>query len=118
RRQAAAGDAANPRVEPRVPRLETVARPLQARTRGLDRRADAFSRGDDNLVPAGNERGDQRQHRVEMTGLRDARDEDLHAASVPAAAAAGKMVGRTYLERGRPVVVLIRWAGKGPRNVL
>jgi acetyl esterase len=28
------------------------------------------------------------------------------------------MIGRTYLERGRPVVVLIRWAGKGPRNVL
>ena len=28
------------------------------------------------------------------------------------------MVGRTYLERGRPVVVLVRWAGKGPRNVL
>jgi hypothetical protein len=29
------------------------------------------------------------------------------------------MIGRTYLERGRPVVVLIRWApGGGPRNVL
>ena len=28
------------------------------------------------------------------------------------------MIGKTYLERGRPVVVLIRWAGKGPRNVL
>lgn len=28
------------------------------------------------------------------------------------------MIGRTYLERGRPVVVLLRWAGKGPRNVL
>lgn len=28
------------------------------------------------------------------------------------------MIGRTYLERGRPVVVLVRWAGKGPRNVL
>jgi hypothetical protein len=27
-------------------------------------------------------------------------------------------VGRTYLERGRPVVVLIQWAGRGPRNVL
>ncbi|GEP11093.1 hypothetical protein [Methylobacterium gnaphalii] len=28
------------------------------------------------------------------------------------------MIGRTYLERGKPVVVLIRWTGKGPRNVL
>ncbi|HZO61779.1 MAG TPA: hypothetical protein VFB35_02250 [Gaiellaceae bacterium] len=28
------------------------------------------------------------------------------------------MVGRTYLERGRPVVVLARWNGAGPRNVL
>lgn len=28
------------------------------------------------------------------------------------------MVGRVYLERGRPVVVLVRWAGPGPRNVL
>ncbi|MBO2453752.1 hypothetical protein J4573_42150 [Actinomadura barringtoniae] len=28
------------------------------------------------------------------------------------------MIGRTYLERGRPVVVLARWAGGGPRNVL
>ena len=29
------------------------------------------------------------------------------------------MVGRTYLERGRPVVVLARWgSGGGPRNVL
>jgi acetyl esterase len=28
------------------------------------------------------------------------------------------IVGTTYLERGRPVVVLVRWAGKGPRNVL
>lgn len=28
------------------------------------------------------------------------------------------MIGRTYLERGRPVVVLIRWSGPGPRNVL
>lgn len=27
------------------------------------------------------------------------------------------IVGRTYRERGRPVVVLIQWAGKGPRNV-
>lgn len=28
------------------------------------------------------------------------------------------MIGRTYLERGKPVTVLIRWSGKGPRNVL
>jgi hypothetical protein len=29
------------------------------------------------------------------------------------------MTGRTYLEKGRPVVVLIRWGpGCGPRNVL
>ena len=28
------------------------------------------------------------------------------------------MVGRTYLERGRPVTVLIAWNGRGPRNVL
>jgi len=28
------------------------------------------------------------------------------------------MIGRTYVERGRPVVVLVRWNGKGPRNVL
>ena len=28
------------------------------------------------------------------------------------------MIGRTYLEAGKPVVVLVRWAGKGPRNVL
>lgn len=28
------------------------------------------------------------------------------------------MTGRTYLERGKPVVVLARWAGRGPRNVL
>jgi hypothetical protein len=28
------------------------------------------------------------------------------------------MIGQTYLERGKPVVVLIRWSGKGPRNVL
>lgn len=28
------------------------------------------------------------------------------------------MIGRTYLERGWPVVVLIRWSGPGPRNVL
>jgi acetyl esterase len=23
-----------------------------------------------------------------------------------------------YLERGRPIVVLVRWSGRGPRNVL
>lgn len=28
------------------------------------------------------------------------------------------MIGRVYLERGRPVVVLARWHGQGPRNVL
>ena len=28
------------------------------------------------------------------------------------------MIGRTYLEGGRPVTVLARWNGKGPRNVL
>ena len=28
------------------------------------------------------------------------------------------MIGRTYLERGRPVVVLTRWSGRGQRNVL
>ena len=28
------------------------------------------------------------------------------------------MIGRTYLERGRPVTILVRWNGKGPRNVL
>jgi acetyl esterase len=28
------------------------------------------------------------------------------------------VIGRTYLERGRPVVILKRWTGKGPRNVL
>jgi hypothetical protein len=27
------------------------------------------------------------------------------------------ITGRTYLERGRPVVIVTRWAGKGPRNV-
>lgn len=30
-----------------------------------------------------------------------------------------RIVGRTYLERGRPVVVLVQWGpGGGPRNVL
>jgi acetyl esterase len=28
------------------------------------------------------------------------------------------VVGRTYYERGLPVVVLIQWNGKGPRNVM
>ena len=28
------------------------------------------------------------------------------------------MIGKTYLERGLPVVVVARWNGKGPRNVL
>lgn len=28
------------------------------------------------------------------------------------------MIGRVYFERGRRVVVLVRWAGPGPRNVL
>ena len=28
------------------------------------------------------------------------------------------MVGRTYLERGKPVVIVVRWGtGGGPRNV-
>jgi acetyl esterase len=26
--------------------------------------------------------------------------------------------GRTYMEKGRPVRILIQWNGKGPRNVL
>ena len=29
------------------------------------------------------------------------------------------MIGKTYLEHGKPVVVLVRWGkGDGPRNVL
>jgi acetyl esterase len=28
------------------------------------------------------------------------------------------IVGRTYYERGQPVVVLVQWNGKGPRNVM
>ena len=29
------------------------------------------------------------------------------------------MIGQTYLERGRPVVVVVKWGpGGGPRNVL
>jgi hypothetical protein len=31
---------------------------------------------------------------------------------------AREMIGRTYLERGAPVVVVARWLGRGPRNVL
>jgi acetyl esterase len=27
-------------------------------------------------------------------------------------------IGGTYLERGRPVTVVARWSGPGPRNVL
>ena len=27
------------------------------------------------------------------------------------------VVGRTYLERGEPVEVLVQWKGTGPRNV-
>jgi hypothetical protein len=30
---------------------------------------------------------------------------------------ADNITGRTYLERGSPVVVLVRWSGKGPCNV-
>jgi acetyl esterase len=30
----------------------------------------------------------------------------------------GKMIGKIYLERGKPVTVLVRWKGKGKRNVL
>ncbi len=30
----------------------------------------------------------------------------------------GACAGRTYLERGVPVVVLVGWRGPGPRNVL
>jgi acetyl esterase len=29
-----------------------------------------------------------------------------------------RITGGRYLERGQPVTVLIRWSGKGPRNVL
>ncbi|HEY2552090.1 MAG TPA: hypothetical protein VGI64_16100 [Streptosporangiaceae bacterium] len=28
------------------------------------------------------------------------------------------IAGRYYLERGKPVLVLVQWAGQGPRNVL
>ncbi len=30
----------------------------------------------------------------------------------------GACAGRDYLERGRPVTVLVGWRGRGPRNVL
>ncbi len=30
----------------------------------------------------------------------------------------GCCAGRTYLERGQPVVVVLGWRGPGPRNVL
>ena len=30
----------------------------------------------------------------------------------------GAVAGRTYLERGEPVRVVIGWRGPGPRNVL
>lgn len=35
-----------------------------------------------------------------------------------ATGATDNITGRTYLERGKPAVVLIRWSGHGPRNVL
>jgi acetyl esterase len=28
------------------------------------------------------------------------------------------VIGKSYLERGKPCIVLIRWNGRGPRNVL
>jgi acetyl esterase len=28
------------------------------------------------------------------------------------------VIGRLYLERGQPVLILARWNNKGPRNVL
>ena len=27
------------------------------------------------------------------------------------------ITGRTYLERGKPVVIVTQWSGKGPRNI-
>lgn len=36
----------------------------------------------------------------------------------PTRARKDNITGRTYLERGRSVLVLTRWAGQGPRNVL
>jgi hypothetical protein len=35
-----------------------------------------------------------------------------------AASQGSGITGKTYLERGEPVRVLVRWNGKGPRNVL
>jgi hypothetical protein len=29
-----------------------------------------------------------------------------------------RQIGETYLKKGKPVLVLARWNGKGPRNVL
>ena len=42
------------------------------------------------------------------------------AGSEPAGEAGegGVITGTTDLERGKPVVVLAQWTGKGPRNVL
>lgn len=42
----------------------------------------------------------------------------VHRAQVEAGVIRRGMEGRTYLERGEPVRVLVRWSGKGPRNVL
>lgn len=42
----------------------------------------------------------------------------VHRAQVEARVVTRGMEGRTYLERGKPVRVLVRWSGKGPRNVL
>ena len=39
-------------------------------------------------------------------------------ASPPGRGGRETMIGKTYLEKGKPVIVLIRWNGKGPRNVL
>lgn len=45
--------------------------------------------------------------------------ESLPGLEVPKRAYRQDVVGKTYLERGRPVVVLVRWGpGGGPRNVL
>ena len=42
----------------------------------------------------------------------------LQAITATGATASGAPREATYLERGRPVVLLARWNGKGPRNVL
>jgi hypothetical protein len=39
-------------------------------------------------------------------------------AGTPRRAPADNITGKTYLESGLPVVVLVRWSGRGPRNVL